>query len=171
MDDLERLRHEKDAFFRSDADSPLTSDQQRTFAGLRYFPANPALDRMVNIEEFEPKTEIEMQTTTGDLRAYERFGRITIEVEDQSVSLTVYRADDAFFLPFADALAGKETYGAGRYLEPERLPDGRLHLDFNLAYNPYCAYNARWSCPITPAENRLPVAIRAGEMIFKHDRD
>ena len=171
MDDLERLRGEKDTFFRGDADSPLTPDQQRTFTGLHYFPANSALDLRVETEEFEPKTEIEMQTTTGELRVYERFGRIAFEVEGQAVGLTVYRADDAFFLPFADALAGKETYGAGRYLEPERLPDGRLHVDFNLAYNPYCAYNARWSCPITPAENRLPVAIRAGEMTFKHERD
>ncbi len=171
MEDLERFRSEKDTFFRGDADSPLTPDQQRTFTGLRYFPADPALDRIVGLEEFEPKTEIEMQTTTGDLRLYERFGHIAFEVEGQAVSLTVYRADDEFFLPFADALAGKETYGAGRYLEPERLPDGRLHVDFNLAYNPYCAYNARWSCPITPAENRLPVAIRAGEMTFKHERD
>jgi len=171
MDGLERLRSEKDAFFRSDADSPLTPDQQRTFTGLRYFPVNPALELVVDIEAFEPKTDIEMQTTTGELRVYERFGRIAFEVEGQAAGLTVYRADEAFFLPFADALAGKETYGAGRYLEPERLPDGRLHVDFNLAYNPYCAYNARWSCPITPAENRLPVAIRAGEMTFKHERD
>ncbi|NJO82052.1 MAG: DUF1684 domain-containing protein [Blastochloris sp.] len=69
-------------------------------------------------------------------------------------------------LPFADALAGSETYGAGRYLEPELLDDGRVLIDFNRAYNPYCAYNDGWSCPLTPAENRLSVAIRAGERIF-----
>jgi len=64
-----------------------------------------------------------------------------------------------------DAGAGVETYPAGRYLEPERLDDGRFHVDFNQAYNPYCAYNDAWNCPITPAENRLKVAIRAGEKL------
>ena len=71
------------------------------------------------------------------------------------------------FLPFADATSGVETYGAGRYLEPEALPDGRMSVDFNYAYNPYCAYNERWSCPITPAENRIDVPIRGGERIFR----
>ncbi|HEY3290725.1 MAG TPA: DUF1684 domain-containing protein, partial [Anaerolineae bacterium] len=72
-----------------------------------------------------------------------------------------------FFLPFVDALAGTETYGAGRYLEPEPIPGGQqFQVDFNLAYNPYCAYNDQWSCPLTPAENRLTVPVRAGEKVF-----
>ena len=81
--------------------------------------------------------------------------------------LTLYAVGDEFFLPFVDSLAGKETYGAGRYLEPHRHGDGPFHIDFNYAYNPYCAYNERWSCPITPAENRLKVPIRAGEKLFE----
>jgi uncharacterized protein (DUF1684 family) len=133
------------------------------------FPPNPALDLVLDVEELDSKTEIEMQTTIGDVRLYERFGYVTFEIEGQPVRLTVFRIGGAFFLPFADALAGKETYGAGRYLEPERMPDGRMHVDFNLAYNPYCAYSARWSCPITPEENRIAVPIRAGEMTFEHD--
>jgi len=169
VDALERLRREKDEAFRLDPESPLDPEQQRTFTGLRYFSPNPSLDLVLDLEELEPQTEIEMQTTSGELRRYERFGHVTFEVEGQVVRLTVFRAGGDFFVPFADALAGKETYGAGRYLEPERRPDGRLHLDFNLAYNPYCAYGARWSCPITPAENRIPVPVRAGEMTFGHD--
>ena len=169
MDALERYRREKDEAFRLDPDSPLDPEQRRSFAGLRYFPPNPALDLVLDLEELEPKTEIGMETATGDLRRYERFGYVTFEVEGQPVRLTVFRTGDSFFLPFADAQAGKETYGAGRYLEPERMPDGRMHIDFNLAYNPYCAYSAHWSCPITPAENRIPVPIRAGEMTFGHD--
>ncbi len=73
---------------------------------------------------------------------------------------------DGYFLPFVDALAGKETYGAGRYLEPEPLGKGLFLVDFNLAYNPYCAYNDMWSCPISPAENHLKIPIRAGEKLF-----
>jgi uncharacterized protein (DUF1684 family) len=167
LDALKRSRREKDEMLRIDPDSPLDADQRRTFTGLHYFPPNPALDLVLEVEELDPKTEIEMQTTTGDVRLYERFGRVTFEVEGQPVRLTVFRIGNDFFLPFADALAGKETYGAGRYLEPERMPNGRMHIDFNLAYNPYCAYSARWSCPITPAENRILVPIRAGEMTFE----
>lgn len=168
MDALERYRREKDEAFRLDPESPLDPDQQRSFTGLRYFPPNPALDLVLEVEEPEPKTQIEMQTTTGDLRRYERFGRVTFEVEGQSVRLTVFRTGGDYFLPFADSLAGEETYAAGRYVEPQRMPDGRMHIDFNLAYNPYCAYSSRWSCPITPAENRIAVPIRAGEMSFEH---
>jgi hypothetical protein len=68
-----------------------------------------------------------------------------------------------YFLPFMDATSGDETYGAGRYLEIEPLPGGKLLVDFNMAYNPYCAYNEYWSCPIPPKENRLSVPIEAGE--------
>jgi hypothetical protein len=168
VDALERFRREKDEAFRLDPASPLEPDQRRSFSGLRYFPPNPALDLVLTLDEFQPKTEVEMQTTTGDVRLYERFGRVSFEVDGRKVELTVFRAGEDLFLPFVDALAGKETYGAGRYLEPERMPDGRLHIDFNLAYNPYCAYSPHWSCPITPAENRIAVPIRAGEMIFEH---
>jgi uncharacterized protein (DUF1684 family) len=73
-----------------------------------------------------------------------------------------------YFLPFADATSPQETYGAGRYLEPEEVSPGILHVDFNLAYNPFCAYNERWSCPIPPHENRLKVRIEAGEKKFNH---
>ncbi|MEW6569089.1 MAG: DUF1684 domain-containing protein [Chloroflexota bacterium] len=167
MPDYERFRREKDEFLRTSPYSPLTPEQQRAFAGLRYFPPNPELALTVEVDEFPQKARISMQTTTGEVQTYERFGRFKFQVEGQEVRLTIYHNENGYFLPFADALAGKETYGAGRYLEPEELPDGHFAVDFNLAYNPYCAYNDRWSCPITPAENRLKVAIRAGEKIFK----
>ena len=167
MDDLDRFRREKDDFFRTNPASPLTPAQRQAFTGLRYFPPNPALRLTTEVEEFPEKDEVQMQTTTGDVQTYERFGRIRFDVDGQEGSLTVFHNEYGFFLPFVDSLAGKETYGAGRYLEPEPLPDGRFLIDFNLAYNPYCAYNEHWSCPITPAENRLKVPIRAGELIFE----
>ncbi|OGO11262.1 MAG: hypothetical protein A2Z66_02135 [Chloroflexi bacterium RBG_13_66_10] len=167
MDDLERFRREKGDFFRTNPSSPLTAAQRQSFTGLRYFPPNPGLRLMLEVEEFPVQNAVQMQTTTGDVQSYERFGRIRFEVDGIESSLTLYHNEYGFFLPFADSLAGKETYGAGRYLEPEPLPDGRLLVDFNLAYNPYCAYNEHWSCPITPAENRLKVPIRAGEMTFE----
>ncbi len=110
-----------------------------------------------------------MQTSTGDVAPFVRWGKISFEVENQPAQLTVYKDTDSgeFFLPFADATSGNETYGAGRYLEVEVLPNGQLLVEFNYAYNPYCAYNERWSCPITPLENRIQVPIRAGEKNFK----
>jgi len=119
------------------------------------------------MEEFPEKKTITMQTSTGDVQDYDRYGRFSFTVEGQEAQLTIYHTGHDFFLPFADALAGEETYPAGRYLEPRPLGDGRFLVDFNYAYNPYCAYNERWSCPIPPAENRVKVAIRAGEKIFE----
>jgi uncharacterized protein (DUF1684 family) len=120
----------------------------------------------VQPQEFDPKDKIEMQTTTGDTQIYERFGRFKFQVDGQDAELTIYSSGNGFFLPFVDSLAGQETYPAGRYLEPEPLPGGRFLVDFNLAYNPYCAYNEMWSCPITPFENRVKVPLRAGEKIY-----
>ena len=107
-----------------------------------------------------------MQTSTGSIQEYLRFGRFRFSIDGQQTELTIYENDHEYFLPFADALAGKETYGAGRYLEPQRTHHGKFLIDFNYAYNPYCAYNPRWSCPIPPAENRIKVPIRAGEKVF-----
>ena len=100
------------------------------------------------------------------MQDYQRFGRIHFNMEGQLAELTIYTSDGGYFLPFVDSLANQETYGAGRYLEPEPLGDGRFAIDFNYAYNPYCAYNDAWSCPLTPFDNRLKVAIRAGEKLF-----
>ena len=135
---------------------------------MKYFAENPDLALILEVEEFPQKDEIQMQTSTGDVQDYQRFGRIHFEVEGQPAELTIYASESGYFLPFVDSLANQETYGAGRYLEPEPLADGRFAVDFNYAYNPYCAYSEFWSCPLTPFENRLKVPIRAGEKNF-HD--
>ena len=166
MSELQRFRAGKDRFFAEDPDSPLTPAQKHHFKGLHYFPENRALRLELAVEEFPEKATVKMQTTTGAIQTYERFGRIKFSVEGQEVALTVFASEDGFFLPFADSLAGVETYGAGRYLEPEPAGKGKFLVDFNYAYNPYCAYNEAWSCPITPAENRLKAPIRAGETAY-----
>ena len=161
---LQAQRQEKDSFFKTSAYSPLTPEQQDRFDGLRYYPPNPDMDLTVTVERLAEGAPFQMETTSGDVQQYQRYGRFSFEVDGESVSLTIYAGQHGYFLPFADANAGGETYGAGRYLEPEPLGGDRFHVDFNLAYSPYCAYGPGWSCPITPAENRLRVAIRAGEM-------
>jgi uncharacterized protein (DUF1684 family) len=166
MTDLDSFRAEKDEFFGSHPQSPLTREQKKKFRGLNYFPENDALRLEVKVDEFPVKPAFEMQTSTGDVQLYEKFGKISFMVDDEEVELTIYQGGHGFFLPFVDSLAGSETYPAGRYLEPEPLPGGRFFVDFNVSYNPYCAYNEMWSCPLTPAENRLKVAVRAGEKLF-----
>jgi hypothetical protein len=165
MDELHSFRAEKDAFFASHPQSPLTREQKSRFKGLSYFPENPHLRLEAVVEMFPDPPEIEMQTSTGDVQSYRGFGKFRFEVDGQPAELTIYINENGYFLPFVDALAGKETYPAGRYLEPEVMPGGKFLVDFNLAYNPYCAYNERWSCPLTPFENRLKVPIRAGEKL------
>lgn len=167
MNEITAFRAQKDEFFENHPQSPLPPDQKKNFDGLKYFPVNSALEFEIEIEEYEDQQTVTIQTTTGDLREFIRFGKIRFVVDGQQAALTVFSNEHGFFIPFVDALAGEETYGAGRYLEPEMLPDGKLVLNFNLAYNPYCAYNELYSCPLPPTENRLSVAIRAGEKNFK----
>jgi uncharacterized protein (DUF1684 family) len=166
MSALRKFRKEKDDFFAKHPDSPLTHDQKHDFQGLHYFAENTDLIFEVAIKAFPRQETVEMQTSTGEIQPYQRYGKIKFNVEGKTAELTIYSSEGGYFLPFVDAMAGKETYGAGRYVEPLPLENGKLLIDFNYAYNPYCAYNARWSCPIPPAENRIKVAIRAGEKIF-----
>ncbi len=166
MTNLTDFRKHKDEFFRESPQSPLTPEQQADFAGLHYFPENPGLDLEVAVSPFDDQETVQMQTTTGDIQTYQRYGRFAFDVDGQTAELIIYHNEHGYFLPFVDSLRGQETYGAGRYLEPEPLGGGQFQVNFNYAYNPYCAYNETWSCPITPAENRIQVPIRAGEKVF-----
>jgi len=108
-----------------------------------------------------------MATTGGEDQVYRRYGLVRFRVDDQPAQLVLYASDDSdeLFIPFRDATSGKETYGAGRYLELHAHGDD-VTIDFNYAYNPNCAYDPSWSCPLPPAENWLKVPIRAGEKTF-----
>ena len=166
MSELIEFRIEKDEFFRRHPQSPLTPEQRLGFTGLQYFPENEELRLEVIVEPLKDLEPMQMQTSTGGVQSYIRYGRFRFQVDGENAELTIYQNENGYFLPFVDSLAGKETYPAGRYLEPEGITGNRFFVDFNLAYNPYCAYNEMWSCPITPPENRLKVPIRAGEKLF-----
>jgi len=157
------IRRDKDQFFKSSLDSPLTPEQQGLFNGLSYYDPNPALDLTVTVEPLPQGGDVTIETTTGDKRVYRRYGQFTFTVAGEEVRLTIFDSPHGFFLPFVDANAGTETYPAGRYLEPEYMGNGKFRVNFNLAYSPFCCYGPGWSCPVTPVENRLKVAIRAGE--------
>jgi len=166
MSELDDFRSEKDEFFKEHPQSPLSPEQKRGFSGLQYFPENESLRMEVGVELVDDAQPFQMQTTTGSVQMYFRHAKFKFTVNGQEGELTIYKSEHGYFLPFVDSLAGKETYPAGRYLEPDELPGNRFLVDFNLAYNPYCAYNEMWSCPITPAENRLKIPVRAGEKLF-----
>ena len=170
MSELNDFRKAKDQFFAQDHGSPLLPEQQRHFQGLDYFLENPDLRFILKVDEFneEDKEVIDIITSTGDSRQHIRWGSLSFAVDGEPATLTVYKGmgEEAFFLPFADSTSGKESYGAGRYLDLVPSGPDSFLIDFNYAYNPYCAYNPNWSCPIPPADNRLKLPLRAGEKKF-----
>lgn len=165
--DLAEFRRQKDEFFRR-AESPLTPDQRTGFSGLKYWPENPALRLRLPLKTDVSHDFIMMPTSTGGQQRFTREGKIEFVAAGQPASLFIYQdVNGEYFLPFRDGTSGQESYAAGRYLEPE-FKDGKLEVDFNLAYNPYCAYNEHFSCPLPPAENWIKARIEAGEKKF-HD--
>src|SRR6185503_8232938 len=121
MSELDDFRAEKDDFFRSFSQSPLTPEQRRAFQGLQYFPENEGLRLEVQVERLFDQQPMQMQTSTGGVQTYLRHSRFKFQVDEQEAELTIYQNENGYFLPFVDSLAGKETYPAGRYLEPEEL--------------------------------------------------
>jgi uncharacterized protein (DUF1684 family) len=162
------MRQDKDFFFRTDPDSPIPPEDREKFEGLSYFPINDDLCFALDVDAFPWKTEVNIPTNAGEEAAYVRYGRIRFTVDGKEQTLTVFQSEHGLFLPFIDATCGVETYEGGRYLEPEIDVRGKCLVDFNLAYNPFCAYGGtEWSCPVPPAENRLSVRIAAGEKRYK----
>jgi hypothetical protein len=159
---LADFRARKDEFYRSGHDSPLDRLQRKLFQGLEYFPENPDLVVIAPLEEPENPGDVTLETSTGDSQTYRRAGIVHFTVDGEPTQITLFRSqhDEQFFVPFRDSTSGRETYGAGRYLEVDPPHTGHVVVDFNYAYNPYCAYNAQWSCPLPPVENWLTVPIR-----------
>lgn len=161
--EIETLRERKDAAFRREPWSPI--EDKRAFRGLAYYPVDPAMRFRARMERHaDPKT-IELQTSDGAARQYRNVGHVEVPIEGQRVRIQLYQkvGSDSLFVPFRDKTSGKETYGAGRYLDLRLEPGDEVDLDLNLAYHPYCAYNDAFSCPFPPPENWLQVPVRAGE--------
>lgn len=169
---LRKEREEKNRFCLLDPRSPIPPKQRELLVGrgLRYFPLDPKLRFKLPLYEYEDKQKIGVETTEGGKREFIRWGEFRFEVNRKYCVLHAYKdtwSDDRLWVPFRDETSGKETYGAGRYLdlEPERhlTSDGKWILDFNRAYNPWCAYSEAYTCPFIPPENWLEVPIKAGE--------
>ncbi|MFA6908302.1 MAG: DUF1684 domain-containing protein [Patescibacteria group bacterium] len=159
---LAEFRKDKDEVFKVDEHSPIPAEKRKAFSGLVYYPENPALNFILDLDLQVAHEEVIMDTSTGDSRVLKRAGKIYFTVNGEAAELSIFQDASGYFLPFRDATNGSETYGAGRYVEVEE-EHGKFRIDFNKAYNPYCAYNPYYSCPIPPRENWLQVRIEAGE--------
>ena len=171
------FRADKDEYFKQGHDSPIPEAQRDGFTGLPYFPVDESLRfEGLTLEPYEGSEPANFQIPTSDnqLREAERAGTFRFDLRGDVQRLTGYRlagaGSDSVFVPFLDATSGSETYGAGRYLDLSPEHDGTFTVDFNLAYHPSCVYDPRFSCPVTPAENRLGVRIEAGERLPREDR-
>ena len=169
---VQQFRADKDAFFSQSPGSPIPEDERGEFTGLPYYPVDPALrfdDLRLEPYTGDEPARFQIPTSDGGLRPAQRAGVFRFRLDGAERTLTAYTFEggdgESLFVPVLDATSGTETYGAGRYLDLEREDDGTWSLDFNLLYHPSCVYDPRFSCPLTPAENRLPVPVRAGERL------
>ncbi|POG54489.1 DUF1684 domain-containing protein [Haloferax marisrubri] len=173
LDALRTHREEKDRYLAADRNSPIPPDQREFFDGLDYFDPDPDLRFELELREYDDPERITIGTSTDGEREYLAWGRFEFEVDGESYALNAYRADadeDRLWVPFRDETNTEETYGAGRYLDLEaadRTDDGRWVVDFNYAYNPFCAYSPRYECPLVPMENWLDVRVEAGEKDYE----
>lgn len=167
--ELVSFRKKKDLSFLRDDDSPIATEARATFTGLKYFPPMKEFVFETVLEPFAVPEELMMATSKDKPRPMLCIGTLPFEYAGQKMKLRVYTSKDTtedpyWFIPFMDETTDEETYMSGRYLDLHPVAPGQpVTLDFNRAYNPYCSYNDRYDCAIPPNENRLPVAILAGE--------
>ncbi len=164
-------RAAKDQYLRTSGNSPIPADKRSVFLPLRYFPPDRTYQAPAVLQPAEsPSGRLVMPTSAGKMREMVRIGRLEFTLKGRTLSLGAFTEAEApnldrLFVPFTDLTTGTETYPGGRYLDLDRTPTGIYLIDFNKAYNPYCYYNPTYDCPFPPAENRLPLPIRAGEKI------
>jgi len=163
--ELQTERVKKDTFMRANADSPILD--KGAFKGLTYFEADPSFRVLAKLEPFPAgKAEkLVIKLTDGTEEVYEKYAHANFTLQNKVCRLLVLKFQNALTILFQDGTSGQETYGGGRYidLEQDAVDNNQVVIDFNAAYNPYCAYNPNYACPLPPPENKLPVAVKAGE--------
>ncbi|NOT24955.1 MAG: DUF1684 domain-containing protein [Acidobacteria bacterium] len=169
-DEVTNARTFKDQFFRESPESPVPADKRSAILPLRYFPIEPSYSVPAVLKLADERPAFEMPTSSGALRKMQLVGVLEFTLLGEKRSLGAFVPDGtteiaSLFVPFADQTTGTDTYSAGRYLDIEPTTTGYYTIDFNTAYNPYCAYNASFECPFPPPSNRLKVDIRAGEKV------
>jgi len=169
-----KWRKERDEFFKSHQRSPLTPQEKKNIKGLKYYPFDSKYAFYGPIERYilhinNPKYYATFPTNKGINKRYIRYGKFHFVLNGKGYVIEIYKSilSDFLFIPFKDKTNEKETYEGGRYIDAEILPDYKMVLDFNLAYNPSCAYNEKFVCVLPPKENMLGIEIQAGEKNFK----
>ena len=167
------------ASYKDASKSPLKKKDLKQFKGLDFFPVDAAFIVTATLVKTLNAPTFEMATTTDRKPLYKEYGTLNFLIKGKACELTIYRSQDDLrdekykdylFLPFTDATSSDESYGGGRYMDvmtTDENADGTIELNFNNTYNPYCAYNDKYSCPLTPRKNHLDVAIKAGIMVFE----
>ncbi|MCC3155827.1 DUF1684 domain-containing protein [Hymenobacter sp. 15J16-1T3B] len=165
------FQQELNAEYRDPARSPLSATAQAAFQGLPFYPVDYAYYVPAYLVRDAQAQPFPMKTTTVRQPMYRKFGELHFRLQGRALKLTVYESldlkqkpgyEDYLLLPFTDLTNGRGSYGGGRYLDLRVPPGDTIRLDFNQAYNPFCAYSAQYSCPVPPPENRLPIAVKAG---------
>lgn len=170
------FQRELNASFKDASKSPLKDKDRRDFTGLDFFKFDSAYVVQATFKRTEDEKPFKMKTTTDRLATYVKYGEVSFTLHGATFQLNVYQDqdllndeeyEDYLFLPFLDHTNGEETYGAGRYIDLS-IPEGNvITIDFNTAYNPYCAYNEKYSCPIVPRVNYVDAEVRAGVKDYK----
>lgn len=174
---IQNERKQKDIEMKTGEHSPLAGDEKQAFEKLNYYKPSSRFRKEASFERFGQATHFLMKTTTDRLPEYSLYGKVRFKHKHRYYTLNVYQNielvkkpgyEKHLFIPFNDLTNGKETYGGGRFLDVYETGGDMLIIDFNLAYNPYCAYNHKYSCPIPPEANNLHLKVKAGEKKF-HD--
>ena len=170
------FQKEMNAEYKDASTSPLKDKDRRDFKGLEFFKVDSSYVVKAKFKRTPEEAPFEMKTTTDRLPVYVKYGVVTFSLKGKEYQLNIYQNQDLkkkegyvdyLFLPFLDDTNGEESYGGGRYIDL-RFPEGdEITIDFNKAYNPYCAYNEKYSCPIVPRENYLETKVEAGVKVFK----
>lgn len=170
--EVQKERDGKDRFMQTSPESPLAG-KTGDFKGLKYFPVDIRYKVTAKLMPIQNKKPVILSTSDGKEQRYLEYAYADFELDKVSNRLLILEIIDMgpfrgkLFLAFGDETSAGETYGAGRYLDVVKVPGSNtITLDFNKAYNPYCAYTDKYSCPFPPRENLLAVAIRAGEKVY-----
>ncbi len=170
---IEEFRQEKDNYMKNNPSSPFNIDTNAHYKPLKYYPVNPDYVFKSKLFRYDNPDTVNVLGTKGEIRRIVRFGYVQFNFKGKQYKLNVYKGSNPkgepyYTIWFTDKTTGNETYGVGRYLDFDLNPNANYvyTIDFNLAYNPYCAYSAKYSCAVPLKEDHLDIAIKAGEKNF-----
>lgn len=164
-------RIEKDEFMKNDEESPFEAEAKQIFRGLNYFPASPEYKVNAKLDMLENNELITLPMNDGTEENYIKYAYATFNLLGKNHQLLLLKrkdeeVDNSLFLAFSDKTSGNETYGGGRYIDLELRSKNFVTIDFNKAYNPFCEYNYRYTCPLPPKENQMDIPVEAGEKVY-----